>query len=59
MQRQTESSMERQNRKDQEQRREIILVQKHNTTKLFPHILGRGKENPSGLCHKTPPNLAP
>ena len=40
-------------------RHDILLGQRQNTTKPFPHILGRGKEKPSGLCHKTPPNMVP
>ena len=28
-------------------------------TKLFPYILGRGKEKPGRLFHKTLPNMAP
>ena len=41
-------------KKIQSNRHEILLSQRHNTKKLFPHILGRGKEKSSGLCHKTP-----
>ena len=59
IQRQTESSTERQNKNILSNRHDILLVQGQNTTKPFPHILGRGKKKPSGLCHKTPPNLAP
>ena len=28
-------------------------------TKPFPHMMGIGKEKSSGLCHKTPPDVAP
>ena len=35
-----------------------LLGQRQNTTKYFRHIMGRGKEKPGGLFHKTPPNLA-
>ena len=38
---------------------EILLGQRQNTTKPFPHILRRGREKPSGLCHKKPSNLQP
>ena len=41
----------------QSNRHDILLVMQQNTTKLFPHILGRGKEKPGRLCHKTPPNM--
>ena len=40
-------------------RHEILLCQRHNTTKSFPHILGKLEEKPSGLCRKKTPNLAP
>ena len=38
---------------------EILLGQRQNMTKSFPHILGGGKEKYGGLCHKPPPNMAP
>ena len=31
------------------------IIQKNS----FPHILRIRKEKPSGLCHKTPPNILP
>ena len=37
---------------------DILLGYKLNLTKPFPHILGRGKEKPGRLCHKTPPDMA-
>ena len=40
-------------------RHETLLGQRQNPKKPFPHIVGRGKVNPSGLCHKTPPDMAP
>ena len=46
-------------KKIQSNRHEILLGQRHNTTKSFPHIKGGGKEKSGGLCHKTPLNLAP
>ena len=38
---------------------DILLGQRQNMTKLFLHIMGRGKEKPGILCHKTPPNMEP
>ena len=43
----------------QSKRYEILSDQRQDTKKPFPRILGNGKEKPSGLCHKTPPNMAP
>ena len=40
-------------------RHEILLGTQQNMTKPFSRILGRGKEKPGGLCHKTPHNMAP
>ena len=40
-------------------RHDNLLGQKQNKTKLFPHILGRGKGKPGILFHKPPPNLVP
>ena len=40
-------------------RHEILLGQSQNLKKSFPHILGRGKEKPGRLFHKTPPDMAP
>ena len=37
----------------------ILFGQIQNLTKPFTHILGRGKEKPGRLCHKTPPDMAP
>ena len=37
---------------------DILLGQIQNTTKSFKHILRKGKEKPSRLCHKKPPNPA-
>ena len=45
--------------KIQSNRHELLLGQIKNTTKSFPHIMGRGKEKNSGLCHKISPILAP
>ena len=40
-------------------RHATLLGQRQNPKKPFPHILGRGKEKPGRLCHKTPPDMAP
>ena len=40
-------------------RHDILLGQRQNPAKSFPHILGRGKEKPGRICHKTPPDMAP
>ena len=38
-------------------RHEILLGQRKNTAKSFPHILGKEKENLGVLCHKTTCNM--
>ena len=43
----------------QSKRHEILLGQRRNTTKPFPHILGGRKEKLSRLYHKIPPYLTP
>ena len=52
-------STESQKKKIYSNRHDILLDQRQNTTKPFPHILGRRKEKPSGLFHKIQTNLVP
>ena len=47
--------MEWQNKTIQSNRYDILLGQRQNTTKPFPHTMGGRKERPSGLFLKTPP----
>ena len=42
----------------QSNRHNILLGTLQKTKKSFPHILGRRKEKPGGLCHKTPSNMS-
>ena len=37
----------------------IFIGSEKEYTKPFPHILGEGREKPSGLCYKTTLNLIP
>ena len=43
-------------KKIQSNKHDILLGKR---SKSFPHILGKSKEKPGELCHKTPPNMAP
>ena len=54
-----ELSVERKNKKIHSNRHDILLRQRQNTTKPFPHIMGGRKEKSIILCHKKPPNLSP
>ena len=39
-------------------RHDILLGQRQNPTKPFPHIMGRGKGKPVRLFHNAPPGMA-
>ena len=51
--------MERQNKGDPKQHKLDFIGSETEYDKPFPHIMGRGKKKPGGLCHKTPPHLEP
>ena len=49
----------RQRKKIFSNRHEILLGQRQNPTKPFPHVMGKRKKIPGRLCHKKPPDMAP